>query len=103
MQTLFQRAILHGMLKFFKFDFDDTVATSYVKCYFNDLKELHFLYGFKRTCIFPNRLPKKVIQIATAFLFKTPQMFRRNTIETGFAITYKKKVYASIEEPLLYA
>lgn len=74
------------MLKFFKFD----------------LKELHFLYGFESTYAIPNKLPKKVIQVATAFLFKTPQMFRRNTIETGFAITYKKKVYASIEEPLLY-
>lgn len=88
------------MLKFFKFDFDDTVATNYVKCYFN---ELHFLYGFESPYVIPNRLPKKVIQVATAFLFKTPQMFRRNTIETGFAVTYKKKVYASIEEPLFYA
>ena len=91
------------MLKFFKFDFDNTVATSYVKCYFNNLKELHFLYGFESTYTIPNRLPKKVIQVATAFLYKTPQMFRRNTKETGFAIIYKKKVYASIEEPLLYA
>lgn len=90
------------MLKFFKFDFDGTVATSYVKCYFNGLKELHFLYGFESTYTIPNRLLKKVIQIATAFLFKTQQFFRLNTIETGFAVVYKKKVYASIKEPLLY-
>jgi hypothetical protein len=94
------------MLKFFKFNIDGTILR-FVKCCLNGVEELHILSEFK--CC--QRVRKGSIQTTRACLclnevkliFGTTGFLSLDTIETGFAITYKNKIYASIEEPVLYA
>ena len=92
------------MLKFFKFDIDGTIL-GYVECCFNGVEELHFLSEFK--CC--QRVRKGSIQTTRACLsevkhiFGTTGFLSLDPVETGFAMSYKKKVHVCIKEPVLYA